>query len=901
MQEGRRSAARRRNPWGRMALCAMALVWAWALPAVAQDQMVITGVVTTSADGQPVPGVIVSIATLDVKTETNLMGQYRLELPAGTAAGRTVTVDAILSGLATRSAEIALTAGEMTLDFSMVFEEITVTGTRTEGRAVTDSLSPVTYIDSDAIANAGSRETGKILQLTEPSANFSTTFISDGTDAIRPATLRALGPDQTLLLVNGKRRHQTGLIHYQQTVGRGSAGADLNSIPASAIDHIEVLRDGAAAQYGSDAIAGVVNIILKRGTDLTDGSFEKGQTYEGDGSVLSGSVNHGLKIGESGFLNFTAEYRDREETNRSGPDSLRVDPPKVTQRIGDPDAKDLYVWVNSSVPMGKSELYAFGGISRRETNSSGFFRSAGDGRTVPAFYPDGFLPTIITKPQDTSLVAGFRGHFTEAWDYDFSLNYGKNEFKFREENTVNVSWFYEPRNPNDPTGPIYGSSPKAADTGTLIYDQVGFNADFRGQLAWGVGASPLNLAFGTEYRNEGYEIVPGEPVSYMYGRTNNRDITIYNQNGGIAAAGTQGFPGFQDAVDESRRSVAGYVDVDTALAKNVTTAFAVRFENYSDFGSAVTGKVSGRVELAEGIAIRATASNGFRAPGVQQLYFTLRSTNLNAAGVLTDTLTARQDSAVTRALGIPALDKETSKNFSVGFVAAPNERLRFTVDFYRISIKDRIIFSDAISSDIPAVGAILNPFGIGQVQFFTNAIDTKTTGVDLAMQYGFQVGSGALTFEAAAAINETEVTDRRSASAIIPVDTLFPLSQVTLMEEGQPGRHYVLGASYYRGGLSTNVRFNYFGPVSAEWFTGAFKQTWGGKWLTDLSVSYKTAMGLGFTVGGSNIFDVYPDVWDEDGAFPFPQLGFIYGWETMPFGINGGYYYARVDYRFDWR
>lgn len=904
MQERDRSSARRvggLDPWKWLALSALALAFTWGLPVIAQETTVISGIVTTALDQQPVPGVIISIGTLNLSTETDIQGRYKLKIPAGTAQGQTVHVDATLTGLQTKTAELALSPGEMTLNFTLVIEEITVTGTRTEGRAVTDSLAPVSYIDASVIESSGARETGKILQLAEPSANFSTTFISDGTDAIRPATLRSLGPDQTLLLVNGKRRHQTGLIHYQQTVGRGSAGSDINAIPASAIDHIEVLRDGAAAQYGSDAIAGVVNIILKSGTELTDGAFELGQTYKGDGGVGTGSLNQGFKIGEKGFMNLTAEYRNRNETNRAGPDSLRVDPARVTQRIGDPDAKDLYLWLNTSVPAGSGEVYAFGGISRRETNSSGFFRRAGDGRTVPAVYPNGFLPTIITKPQDSSLVAGYRGPLSDTWHYDFSANWGKNAFKFREEHTVNVSWWYEPIDPNNPTGPVFESSPTSADTGTLTYDQISGNADFHGTVDWGVGIRPLNVAFGAEVRREGYQIEPGELVSYSYGRSNNRDIPILNQNGDIAAAGTQGFPGFQDAVDENRRSGAAYLDLEASLTEKLSSAFALRFENFSDFGSTVTGKLSGRVEITKQAAIRATVSTGFRAPSVQQLFFTLRSTNLNTKGVLTDTLTARQDSPVTRALGIPPLDEETSRNYSVGLVAHPSDRFRLTADVYRIDIKNRIIFSDAISADVPAVGAILSPFGIGQVQFFTNAIDTRTTGLDVALQYGATFGASALTLEAAASFNKTDVTGRRSASSIIPVDLLFPDSQVTLVEEGQPRRHFVLGARLYRGHLTTDVRLNYFGSVAAEWFTTGFKQTWGGKWLTDASVTFEATRGLSLTVGGLNIFDVYPDKWDADRAFPFPQLGFIYGWETVPFGINGGYYYARVNYKFDWR
>jgi iron complex outermembrane receptor protein len=779
----------------------------------------------------------------------------------------------------------------------VVEEQITVTGTRVEGRTVTDSVAPVSYIDSLAIESVGSTETGKILQLLEPSANFSTTFISDGTDSIRPATLRSLGPDQTLVLVNGKRRHQTGLIHYQQTVGRGSAGFDLNSIPAAAIHHIEVLRDGAAAQYGSDAIAGVVNIILKEQTGETDIGLDSGQTYEGDGGVLNASVNHGFKLGERGFLNLTAEYRDREETNRAGPDSLRVSPPSVTQRIGDSDAKDAYLWLNAVVPTGDNEIYAFGGYSERETNSSGFFRSAGDGRTVPDLYPNGFLPTIVTEPSDAALVAGMRGHMSENWHWDASLNWGMNEFRFREENTVNVSWWYEPLDPSDPTGPRFNASPTAADTGTLTYDQLVANLDFMGELDWGVGAGPLNLAFGAEWRNEGYEIEPGEPVSYTYGRADDRGVLIFNQGGGIAAAGTQGFPGFQDAVDEERDSIAAYVDLESRLASKFLAGFALRFEDFSDFGSTLTGKLSGRIDFSDRLALRSTVSTGFRAPGVQQSFFTLRSTNLNAAGVLTDTLTAANNSPVARALGIPSLEEETSRNYSLGLVARPTSRFRLTVDVYRIDIDDRIIFSDAISSDVPAVGAILNPLGIGQVQFFTNAVDTQTDGLDIVAVYDLSIGRSLLSLEAALSFNDTEVTERRSASAIIPVDLLFPASQVTLVEEGQPGEHYVVGATLHHGDFSTNLRFNYFGSVAAEWFTQPYKQTWGGKWLTDLSFSYRLTDSMTLSVGGLNVFDEYPDEWDRERAAPFPQLGFVYGWETVPFGINGGSYYARLGYR----
>jgi iron complex outermembrane recepter protein len=790
-------------------------------------------------------------------------------------------------------------------------EEITVTGTRVEGRSAADTPAPVDYIDAETIRSTGATETGKILQLIAPSFNFSTTTISDGTDIIRPATLRALGPDQVLVLVNGKRRHQQALLNVQQTIARGSAGYDINSIPASAIDHIEVLRDGAAAQYGSDAIAGVINIILKDDAGVTDLTLDAGQTYEGDGESFMTGLNTGFKVAGDGFLNLTLEYRDRGETNRAGPDLLRVSPPRVTQRIGDPDAQDAAVWLNSEIPAGNGEIYAFGGWSEREGNSSGFFRTSGDGRTIPDIYPGGFLPTIITRPRDASLAVGYRGDLPNQWSYDVGVNYGNSRFEFREENTANVSYWYEPVDPNNPTGPRFEQTPTSADTGTLEFGETTFNLDFRGVMDWGLGHGPLNLATGVEWRQDGYQIEAGDEVSYEYGRTNNRNIRILDQTGSIAQPGTQGFPGWspQEAVDEDRNSYALYVDTESQLAEKFLAGAAVRFEDYSDFGSTVTGKLSGRVDFDDVWSLRGTLSTGFRAPSVQQSFYSQRSTNLNAAGVLTDTLTARQDGPVTRAFGIPALEEETSQNYSLGVVSEPSDHFRVTVDLYRIDIDDRIVFSSNIQPEASGCGtpfdparcpirAILDPIGVGQVLFFTNAIDTQTDGLDVVALYNWQLSRDSLfAFEGALHFNDTEVTGRRSSSSLLPPEVLFDQAQITLIEEGQPGEHYVLGGTYYRNRWKANLRFNYFGEVAGEGFTPGFKQTWDGKWLTDLSFSVPLGNTLDLTVGGLNIFDEYPDRWDEQNAAPFPQLGFVYGWETLPFGINGGYYFARLNYR----
>jgi len=799
-------------------------------------------------------------------------------------------------------------AEEEAAEQQKIEEEVTVTGTRVEGRVATETAAPVDIIDRTTLLSTGATETGKALQLVAPSFNFSTTFVSDGTDIIRPATLRGLGSDQVLVLINGKRRHQTALLNVQQTIARGSAGTDINAIPLSAIDHIEVLRDGAAAQYGSDAIAGVINIILKKGVD-GDAMFEAGQTTEGDGELVTAGVNKGFRVGDEGVVSITGEYRDRNETNRAGLDVARVNPPRVTQRLGDPDAKDAYLWLNTELPLGDGQFYGYGGYSWREGNSSGFFRSAGDGRTIPSIYPDGFLPTIITQPTDFSTVLGYRGIINENWTYDGYFNYGRNRFQFREENTANVSWFYEPLDPNNPTGPRFEETALEADTGRLTLDMLNFGLDFNNRFDWGVGAGALNLATGFEWRQDGYQIEAGDPISYTYGRTNNRDIRILNQVGAISAPGTQGFPGWSpsEEVDDDRSNTALYADLETLIHEKVLLGGAVRYEHYSDFGSTVTGKFSGRVNFDEKFSVRGTISNGFRAPGVQQAFYSQRSTNLNSAGVLTDTLTALQGGDLTRAFGVPALKEETSRNYSIGIATKPTEEFRLTVDLYRIDIDDRIIFSSNIAPEDPSacstpagcpIADILRPFDVGQIQFFTNAVDTETTGVDIVALYDWQVSEGAvLALEGALSFNKTEVTDRRSPSTILPPEVLFDQDQITLVEEGQPQQHYTFSGTYLTGSWNANRRFNYFGEVAGEGFT-ALKQVWGGKWLTDASVGYTFSNGFTLSGGGLNIFDVYPDEWDPAISGDFALIGFVYGWETLPFGMNGASYYFRAGYRF---
>ncbi|MGP1664435.1 MAG: TonB-dependent receptor plug domain-containing protein, partial [Rhodanobacter sp.] len=547
--------------------------------------------------------------------------------------------------------------------------DVQVIGSRAKARTAAESVAPVDVLSGEQLRSAGVTEVGQALQLLEPSFNFSQTFVSDGQDAVRPATLRGLDPDQVLVLVNGKRRHQQALVNVQQDIGRGSSGTDINAIPIAAVERIEVLRDGAAAQYGSDAIAGVINIVLKKQVGETYVSLDSGKTYAGDGLVRHVSMNTGVALGkDGGYLNMTAEYGKRGATNRASPNTL-LDPPQTVLKVGDANVTNAYFWLNGGLPVGPGELYWFGGVSKRDTNSAGFFRGAPDNRTIPELYPNGFLPTIATTIKDASLVVGYRTSLGGHWNGDISLSRARDQIRFSESNSANVSWWYEPK----PGGGIYADSPTHAGTGALALNETSFNLDVHGPIAWGIGNDVLNVATGLEWRKDSYIITPGDPVSYTYGRADDRNIPIYGPLGDIAQPGMQGFPGWSPnlAVNDGRHNLAVYGEADSQLTERLFVGVAARFEKYSDSGNTTTGKLSARFDATDTFAVRGTLATGFRAPGVQQEFYAQRSTNLSPSGVLVDTLTARANSEVTRAFGIQPLKPETSRSGTLGFVYSP--------------------------------------------------------------------------------------------------------------------------------------------------------------------------------------------------------------------------------------
>ena len=853
-----------------------------------------------------------------------------------------------LTALGFSSRRINLTAGQteatVTLAPIQTIESIVVVGTRSIGRQALQAPVPIEVVNREQLSLTGQSETGRVLQMLVPSFNFSSSSISDGTDALRPATLRGLGPDQTLVLVNGKRRHKSALLHVNTSVGRGTAGTDFNAIPSAAIERIEVLRDGAAAQYGSDAIAGVINIVLKDDVDTGDADIYWGQTYEGDGDTWNGNANYGMKVGESGFLSLTAEWRDRARTNRAGltgerqydwidvdqgrpPDNtleienddgtvttkpVWYDPREYTFerqnfRVGDADSSQKVGFYNFGLPLAAGlELYSFGGRSSRQNNSAGFYRRANQtSRTVTEIYPDGFLPEINTDIGDTSLALGLAWtHQATDLNVDAGVNHGLNTFNFFISNSLNAS---------------YGaSSPTSADAGGFKLSQTAFNLDVTYPLQY--QSSLVNLAGGLELRREGYEIHAGEPLSWI-----NAGLGVPGATGGI-----QVFPGFRpdNEVDESRTNISGYADFESYLSGQPGTGLlvgaAVRGEQYSDFGATVTGKATARYDLTQQVAVRAAGGTGFRAPSLQQLYFNnistqflVDTTDLDGDGDTTEVLprelgTFRNDSDAARALGIPELKEETAFNVSGGFVLKPFEKMWFTVDGFLIQIDDRIVLSGSFNADkIPSLIAA----GASSAQVFTNVAQTRTQGIDVAAGYLHAFDNESLlNLKVALTWVDTEVIGDIDAPEILIgfENILFPSQDRSMIEEWQPNTRINLSADYIIGDLTLGGALRYFGSYTVQEGSGPdpARQTYGGKWLTNIQSNYQLNEGLSLTIGANNLFDQMPDLseisqsragtlTDSTGYVIVDSPGvFSYSRRAAPFGFNGGLYYAKLSYRF---
>ncbi len=760
-------------------------------------------------------------------------------------------------------------------------DTLIVTGTRVTDRTVAESQSPIDIITPEVLQSTGTTELATALSRALPSLNFPRAAINDGTDAMRPAQLRGLAPDHTLVLVNGKRYHPGALVNVNGSQGRSSSPVDLNSIPIAAIERVEVLRDGASAQYGSDAIAGVINIVLK-GSDSGGGvSASYGQYTEGDGGKYQVLGDAGFKLGSAGKLHLAAQFGHQDQTQRAeayAGAQTATSPPvgAVVQRLGDPEVDNHSLSYNGELQAADYlTFYSYGLYTKRETLSNGFFRPAGDSRNIPSIYPNGFLPQIFNTGTDYGLVLGMKSSIGST-NFDASYTYGANELEFDIRNTLNRSM-----------GP---SSPTAFYAGALKLEQHVLNLDLNSPLNVGL-EYPLTLSYGLEWRGEEFTIGPGEPGSYINGG-------VLLPNNSPAPSGAQVFPGFRpsDSGSFDRTSTSFYAGLEGDLTEKFSAGIAGRYEDYSDFGSTSTGKLTARYAFTDTVALRGTASTGFHAPSLQQQYYQTTSTNF-IGGIPFDLVTFRVNHPAAIALGAEPLKPEKSKNLSLGLVLTPVQDLYITVDAYQIEIEDRISLSENLTSAL--VRTYLNTHGFPAVaggRYFTNALDTTTTGIDIIGTYSWKLDAGQIDWTLGYNYNKTEI-DRvapnpAALAAIDPAALRFGRVELARFEVGAPRDKILLGGTWKIGGFSIGATTTRYGEFSILNANPALDQTFGAKWLLDLSASY-AVNGWEFTVGGDNVLDEYPD----EVIFANSNSGQLI-WPTQsPFGFNGAHVYGRVSYK----
>jgi iron complex outermembrane recepter protein len=796
--------------------------------------------------------------------------------------------------------------------------EVVSVGTRSSGRTRLNTVAPVDVFHISRLQIlAPQNDLNQLLQYISPSFNSNRQSSSDGSEHIDPASIRGLGPDQLLVLINGKRRHTTSLVNNQGTVGNGSVGTDLNAIPATAIDRIEVLRDGASAQYGSDAIAGVINIILKQNTHQLFAALTGGVTSRGDGGLGQLSLNYGTGLGkQGGYLNISGEVYQRGKTTRAQNNNLIIfdqsalgnffaydfaDDPAASRKydddmlkqkglkrddfnfqIGDAQIKNGGVFYNLSLPFNnsKSEFYSFGGYSYRQGQGFGFRRLPSDPTVnVYSIFPDGFQPTTDSRIHDRSIALGVK-HKLGAWQADLSNTLGDNRFDYRVDHTVNAS--------------LQNTSPTEFKAGGHEFLQNTTNLDFSRRFT--NVAAGFNLAFGGEFRVDDYRIRAGEEASWKnYALVTNPDGTVTNPSG--LAGGAQSFTGFspQNVIHKSRNNTGIYVDGELDVTTKWLVSAAARLEHYSDFGTALSGKLATRYKISEVFNVRGAVSNGFRAPSLHQQYFSALSTDILPDNTLGQSGFFTNQSNVAKALGIPTLKQETSVNYSLGFTAQAARNFSITVDGYLTDIKNRIVLTgsfgfDANGDPVPAIQHIINPLGASSARFFSNGIDTRTIGIDVVADYNIRSGPHSFNASLGFNYNKNKITGNLHIPAGLKgqEQIFFSPNDSILITEGTPRVKANLSLTYGYKKFSVLLRNVYFGEVSRNSFPFGEVQVHKGKVVTDLSLSYALKPVV-ITIGANNILDVFPDKQVYDNSY----FG-VFKYASVQMGSLGSFYFARV-------
>jgi len=681
------------------------------------------------------------------------------------------------------------------------------------------------------------------------------------------------------VLINGKRLHQSSLLNVNNSIGRGTSSVDLNTIPIASIERVEVLRDGAAAQYGSDAIAGVINVILKGYGHDNEATVSYGKRKLNDGETKQPDIFYSIPLKYDGFFNITGEFRDKAQTNRAGADSRdqypggdpRNDlPDPVNMHYGDTDTKDMLLMLNREVvtKMGMT-LYMHGLYNDRDSEAAAFVRRPVDPRNNTNIYPDGFLPIIAPEIKDYSFSVGAKDILKNSVKWDLSYTHGFNDYHFFVNDSLNHS--------------LGDASQTSFDSGGTSYRQEVANLNISKKF------DSLFLAAGVEYRKENYRIYAGEEASYSMG-------------GSSTIAGAQGFPGFQpsNVVDANRNNFGAYVDANYELNKKLTFGLASRYENYSDFGSNIDGKLSVTYKPVESVLFRSNVSSGFRAPSLTQSYYT--STTTAKIGVdFYEAGTFAVNHDVARALGAVDLKPEKSKHLSAGIVYSPNSNFSFSADVFYTAIDDRIMLSSNIKGSVSAdVQTILDAHNVSVARFFTNAISTETTGVDLRLKYRHKFKNSSilksiLSYHA----DKTIITGVNTAPSILGTNgediIVDDLTRRTI-ESGQPQDNIQLYNQLKYHDFTYLLNINRYGGYESVWGSTAFD--FKKKWVVDMEASYSFKKRFTIAFGAENIFDMYPDKWGDTGSAFGDENGIIPYSQYSPFGYNGAFYYTRLSVKF---
>ncbi|KAA8920458.1 TonB-dependent receptor [Xanthomonas sontii] len=778
-------------------------------------------------------------------------------------------------------------------------DTVIVTGTRASGRTVLESTAPVDVLSAEDIRKAGvvNGELGSALQALLPSFNFPRQSNSGGADHVRAAQLRGLSPDQVLVLVNGKRRHTSALVNTDSKIGKGTTPVDFNAIPISAIKRIEVLRDGAGAQYGSDAVAGVINVILDDDPDsgALEASYGANHTdvkpihrtlTDGQTGYASGKV--GTRLGEDGgFFKVGLELKNHEATNRAGFDQI---PPfeeqtpanlalagKRNYELGDGASKDLNAWLNGKLPFGQgSEVYAFGTYNQRDTQGANYFRYPDGAANWTQVYPQGYRPVSLGENRDLQAVLGARGQWGE-WAYDASLDYGRNDFTYRLKHSLNAS-----------LGP---GSPTRFKTGDYAFAQGVANLDL--SRSFDAAGATHTVGTGVELRREHYRTRPGDPASYAAGPYTDRP-TGAQAGGGLTP---------QDAADLSRNVASLYASVSSQFGDKLSTDLAARYEHYQDFGGELTGKLAARYEFVPAFALRGAISNNFRAPSLSQIGYEASSTGYNANGQLLQGRLLSVDNPIAQALGARTLQPEKSRNYSLGFTSRVGSHFDLSLDLFQIDIDKRIALSENIDGDA-LTDFVAQRFGITGLQsasFFVNAADTRTRGAELVSNWRQALGQGQLQLTGTWSYAKTElenvVATPAQLLALNPDYVLFGVEERNTLTEATPRTRAQLAANWSDARWSLQTRVTRYGSATRVFdFGGGFapEQTYSAKWQLDAEVEYHLTPQWSVAVGGQNLTDAYADRSKPDiayfGNLPYDVLS--------PIGSNGAYYYGRVRYTF---